>query len=206
MFIFLVSSTGCIDSKTEQNINVDTSIDQDKNVGTAQYPPLNNTSLKKGLHVAIDGPAYNLVQLKHMSTCIILGNVTEILPSKWSSTPRDLNNITNDPIIYTDVNINVEKYLKEPQSENNIMVRTMGGETEDYIYDVDTTPKFKVGERVLLFLSNDTNPVYNKIPPEHYEVVGYDQGKYTLNENGTANTLNGKYIGTNELISSISSI
>lgn len=193
IFIFSLLSAGCIDSK-----NV-----QDKNNSTSENISLVNESQKEGITVFIQPGEYTLEELKDMSTYIVIGKVTEILPSRWSSIPTDLKNPTDNQVMFTDVNISIEEYLKNPLPQQNITVRTMGGETDDYVYEVDLSPKFQHGERVLLFLSHDTYPAYSNISPEHYIVTGYNQGKYTLNDNGTIKTSNDTLVKTDQLISSI---
>lgn len=85
----------------------------------------------------------------------------------------------------TDTQIQVEHVYKG-KAASTVEVRVAGGETEDMIYEVseDAGPTFEIGERVVVFLSDNKG----KIPdPDSfgYFVVGQGQGKFRI-EQGTA--------------------
>lgn len=116
----------------------------------------------------------SLVSLTKKAQTIVIGVVEEQLPSQES---RD--QLTGEPIIYSDWVIAVEECLKSPLAGDRIIVRTLGGTVGQMTMIVDSAPSFAVGERVLLFLSKQTGQYFD-LPENHYTVQGWVQGKYTI--------------------------
>ncbi len=104
-------------------------------------------------------------ELWRKSDTIVIGNVTTIMSQG------------NDH----SVDIEVEKYLKNPLEASSLVVQYTTHDNRVYVSPGgDTSPSiagdvewgFKVGERVYVFLRSVT--------PEYYEVVGGFQGKYSF--------------------------
>lgn len=120
------------------------------------------------------------------SDVILIGTVKEIQPGKWNI-PGGWDNTSvrgRDKTMYTDIVINVDQYLKNPQSSDEIIVRVRGGNVEDTIMSADFEPDFTQNETVLLFLKDDPFQLTRDLPPEHFAVTGYIQGKFVLTEEG----------------------
>ena len=80
--------------------------------------------------------------------------------------------------------ISVDGYLKNPLPEKEVIVRIQGG-SDDYVsIDVEDESSFSPGERVFLYLNNDTWADTKDFGPEHFVVTGASQGKFTLTDNG----------------------
>jgi len=122
--------------------------------------------------------------LAQESDVIVIGEVKEIIPSRW--TTEDGKKPVNfyDERIYTDVIIEVDEYLKNPQPTEEITVRTMGGKVGyDRIISEDEA-EFEPDEKVLLFLTTH-DPYTENIGGEHFRVRGLMHGKFTI-EDGQA--------------------
>jgi hypothetical protein len=105
------------------------------------------------------------------SDTVIIGTVTSI-------TSEELDNR-----IYHTVDVEVERYLKNPSEAPSIVIHYYNvypwksGSLEEPNYAIDSISserrlEFKVGERVYVFL--------RRLTPEYYEVYGGNQGKYTI--------------------------
>ena len=91
-------------------------------------------------------------------------------------------------LIYTDIVVSVDEYLKNPLSSKEVIVRVTGGTIGNFSMTTDAEPSFNTGEKVLLYLSKDDNPSTKDIGPEHFIVTDFHRGKYTLTEDGKATT------------------
>ncbi len=82
-----------------------------------------------------------------------------------------------DPIIdmvFSETIIKVERYLKNPQPEEEITIVTYGGEVGDIVVHVGAGADFEPGEKVLVFL------IKRPQLKGKYEVCGMLQGKYSI--------------------------
>ncbi|MDW5550716.1 hypothetical protein [Methanosarcina sp.] len=143
--------------------------------------------------------AYSYEDLNNYSDTVVMGTVKEILPPKWNTIDGKLPNKAPDEfdindLIYTDVTISVDKYLKNSLSSNEVTVRVLGGKVGDDAMVTDEEPSFKPGEKVLLYLTKDNYEATKNISPQHFVVTGHMQGKFELTDNGKA-------VGWNESIS-----
>jgi len=144
--------------------------------------------------------------LKNNSYIIVTGKVKEILPSKWNTIDGDKPNKENtksdqDCIIYTDIIISVDKYLKNPLSSKEVIVRTYGGKVGNDSMTLDIEAGFKSGENVLLYLEKDLSTKAND-GSEYFYVYGSMQGKFTLTDDGKA-TRPDETVSQEELLSTI---
>jgi hypothetical protein len=117
--------------------------------------------------------------LAQESDVIVIGEVEEILPSRWTTEDGKKPVNFDDERIYTDVVIEVNEYLKNPQPTEEITVRTMKGEIgyDRIIYEDEA--EFEHGEKVLLFLTLK-DPDTKNIGGEHFRVRGMVHGKFTI--------------------------
>jgi hypothetical protein len=152
-------------------------------------------------------PALNHMELNNYSDTIVIGTVKEILPSKWNTADGKRPANTDEAfspscLIYTDVVINIDEYLKDPLPSQEVTVRVWGGTVINDNLMAEDEPSFETGEKVLLYLMKDSSPGTKDIAPEHFIVTGLLQGKYTLNDDGTA-TRPGEDTTLDDLLSTI---
>lgn len=149
---------------------------------------------------------FNQSELRTNSDTIVIGTVKEILPSKWNSIdgkkPNDFEGFSTFCLIYTDIIIYVDEYLENPLSSKEVTVRVEGGTVGNDTLTTESEPTFKPGEKVLIYLTKDTNTGTKDIGPEHFRITGSLQGKYTLTDDGKAVRL-GKTVSQNELLNTI---
>jgi len=93
---------------------------------------------------------------------ILIGKVTEITTHG------------GERMIYRRVEVEVERYLKNPLDSPEVFIRVLGGQIGETGVWVEDQPSFDVGERVLVFIYEESGGAY--------QVVGGPQGKYTLTE------------------------
>lgn len=99
-------------------------------------------------------------ELVAQSDAIVQGSVLKV-NSFWSESGR---------IIVSEAMIQVEEKIRG-NAPSVVVVRTYGGEVGDIRVDAPGFPKFAVGERVLVFLSNAGATA---------EVTGYRQGQFRI--------------------------
>jgi len=151
-------------------------------------------------------PLLGSEELSNYSDTIVIGTVKEINPSKWNSIngkrPDGIDSFSLENLIYTDITISVEKYLKNPSSAKEITVRLDGGTVGNDTLETDYEPTFKSGEKVLLFLTKDVTIGTSNIEPKHLRVTGCMQGKFTLTDDGKA-VRPDKTVSQDELLNTI---
>lgn len=86
----------------------------------------------------------HIKKMSKESDLIFTGKVLD-QKSKWND---------NKTMIYTDVTIEVEEYVKG-RSSNRVIIRHPGGEVDDIGELYSHMPKFDLGEEVLLFAVKD---------------------------------------------------
>lgn len=129
------------------------------------------------------------------SDVIVKGTIKEILDSKWSNSNFERGeHISN--VLQTDVVVNVDEVYEGEVSGESVVVRIDKGEDENTIVHSEGYPDFKIGERVVLFLSRDDSDVATD--EDYYVLTGMKQGKYTLKENDSKNRLNENNVYANE--------
>jgi hypothetical protein len=168
----LILNASAMSDPSENSIKLENSIDE----------PI-------GIDMCVDFIHYTHEELSNHSDTIVIGTVKEILPSKWNTIdgkrPDKALNVL-DYVIYTDIVISVDEYLKNPLSSREIIVRSIGGKVGDVIMTSDAEPSFNTGEKVLLYLRKDTDPATKSISPEHLIVTSFYQSKFTLTDDGRA--------------------
>lgn len=144
----------------------------------------------------IIGVSYELIYLSpedlaNKSDLILIGSVKEILPARWNTPDGEqpenvLEDLNWNDVIYRDVVVSVDDYLKNSLPSNEVVVRVLGGTVGNLGMDVEDEASFEPGEDVLLYLVEDTSPATKDLGPEHFRVTGISQGKYTLTGDGKA--------------------
>lgn len=78
-------------------------------------------------------------------------------------------------VIFTDVKIRIDRILKGAPGAEEITVQFIGGKIDDESMTCLESPKYEIGEKVLVFLRDYNGKVWN---------TGWLQGKYRLDGNG----------------------
>jgi hypothetical protein len=172
----IVAMAGCVDNKESQQTPVPTESGQQTPVPTVT----DNGPIGSGTGTMIE--KYDLEKLISMADSILIADVTEILPSKWNT--QDGNKPMSGGIIYTDVRITPEEYLKNPLDGTIVTVRMLGGTVGQDASDVEGQPSFRANEKILVFLKKDTDPRTKDIGEKHFVVAGLLQGKISISQNG----------------------
>jgi hypothetical protein len=105
----------------------------------------------------------SLKELSRRADRITIGTVSE-LESRWEP----------DGLIATYATIRPEEHLKGRMMAGDLTVRVPGGTVDGITLQVSDTPRFALGERVLVFLQTDEHEVYRS--------VGQLQGKHTVRD------------------------
>jgi hypothetical protein len=129
--------------------------------------------------------------LTKKSDLILTGSIKEILAARWNtpdgkSPDKNFNELDGEDVIYRDIVVSVDNYLKNSLSSEEVIVRILGGTVGNLTMDVEDMPSFEPGEKVLLFLDEDTDPATKNLDPEHFVVCGSFQGKFSITEDGKA--------------------
>lgn len=165
----------------------------------------------------------DLVELATESDIIVLGTVKKVLPTvrekpvvvigekaAEEAEKRGVKRFTivrdekaakevekEEKWIYTDKVVEVDEYIKNPQKQNVVIVREEGGEIDNKTWMIAGQKNLKVGDKVILFLSDFNGK---------YLIVGGPQGKYYIQEDKAINESGEDCRDINELISKIKSI
>jgi hypothetical protein len=126
----------------------------------------------------------SFTDLSKRASVVILGTVTTVHPSRWNTPDGQLSpgttaqTIPVDAIIYTDVELRVDRVIKG-SPDANVRVRTFGGQVGQDQMIVSTAPKFEAGKQYVLFLESDTGSTAS-LEPGHYAILGLVQGTFTV--------------------------
>jgi hypothetical protein len=153
----------------------------------------NNSEKPISIGICIDFIPYNHEELRDYSDTIIIGTVRETLPPRWNTIDgkqpdKPVTELNSSDIIYTDINISVDEYLKTPLTSKELIVRVVGGKIGNISMTTDAEPSFNTSEKVLLYLSKDSSPNTKDIGPEHFIVTDFHRGKYTVTDDERAMT------------------
>lgn len=116
-----------------------------------------------GILVTMDVP-----ELTKNSDTIVMGTVKKRLPSRWDRSDPE------EPVIYTDVIIEIEEYLKNPLDQREVTIQLLGGKVGNVNMEAMDEATLNLGEKVLLFLKKNKEG--------NFVVLGAMQGKYTIDE------------------------
>lgn len=148
-------------------------------VVTSSAKPERNTIKSDALLVKVTKD-----ELLRESDMVVMGTVQNIESFKGASEIRP-----GKEDIYSNVTLRVDDYLYSPKPlfETNITVRALGGSFGGTTMTVTDGPAFDKDQRVIVFLKQHQESVTNKdgqaVTQIYYTVVGWAQGKYTI-ENG----------------------
>jgi hypothetical protein len=161
--------------------------------------------LIRGSNPEIEALSYEY--LSENSDVILIGTVKEILPGKWNTVdgkrPHDsIDDFEWYDMIYTDVVITADEYLKNPLPEDEVIVRVFTGTVGNDVSTADYEASFQKGEKVFLYLIEDEWEYTKNLGPDHYFTLGSIQGKLTLTDDGNAMGVHGN-ISQNELVEMI---
>ncbi len=81
--------------------------------------------------------------------------------------------LEDDGLIRTYVTLQVDEYLKGDEVHRELTVKILGGTVDDLGLKVSDSPKFELGEEVLVFLEEEDGS---------YRVFGHFQGKHTIRD------------------------
>ncbi|WMW21922.1 hypothetical protein RE476_11180 [Methanolobus mangrovi] len=188
---------------TEIGELIDSSIDVTETDDDNLDAESTSNSKAESLSMDISGEmeALTFEDLTSRSDVVLIGKVKEILPARWNTPdgerpdkPVEELDIGIDDMIYTDIVIQVEQYLKNSSGTGEFTVRVEGGTVGNDSIWVEDNPSFEPGEKVLLYLRGDISP---------FSVTGGFQGKFTITEDGSAIRLYEKPINLSELTSMI---
>ncbi|ETA67827.1 hypothetical protein MettiDRAFT_1262 [Methanolobus tindarius DSM 2278] len=143
-----------------------------------------NDGLNVGISISME--ALSIEDLVSQSDIIIAGTVTGAYPSRWNTADgqrpdksNDELNIGTEDMIYTDIGVHVNKYLKNPLDTGDLQITIDGGTVGNDSIWVEDSPSFEYGEKVLLFLN------WKSGRDEMTVTSGY-QGKFTMINDTTA--------------------
>jgi len=124
-------------------------------------PTFNNTEKPVVIRVmgSFGEDVLSVEELAKESDVVVIGRVREILPARWDTADGRQPAELSGHKIYTDVVVEVEEYLKNPQPEKMITVRTEGGRAGN-VEMITGDASFTRGERVVLFLWKSPSGVY----------------------------------------------
>ncbi len=194
--VVILTIAGCVDKENGNNKTVKTSSVEQKDRGNDTYP---STRSSGTISSSTDNilEKYSLDKLILRSDSIIVGHVVDIMPSRWNTTDGNKQEYKNEgDVIYTDVKIEVEKYLKGVYDTKIIAVRTLGGTVGQYSQLVEDQPRYEKGEKVLVFLRKDMMNGY-------FVTVGLIQGKMVVSPDDKV-VIDGKKVSLKDIETTIS--
>jgi len=128
-----------------------------------------------------------------LADLIVLGVVGEPYASRWNTPdgqfPKGVASVQDLPAgqytIFTDYPVRVERVLYGQESAATVRVRVSGGQVGGDRMLSAEGPDLRAGERVVLLLAQDENPMTRDVGPGHYIVLWGALGKYQV-EGGEA--------------------
>jgi hypothetical protein len=147
-------------------------------------------------------PDWTFDDLAEVSDIVIIGQVVGIqAPKRWED-------FYPEPVIYTDVIINPEKYFLGEPGVENVAIRLLGGRVGNEVCLVSGGSGFTLGEKCVLFLWHQSSydlkpftPVPEGINPgKYYALSGDALGKWEYKD-GVATSFGRKKTGEKEIFS-----
>lgn len=117
-----------------------------------------------------------LDKLVEHSKIIVVGEIVEQKPSV-----KDTVENTDVQIAYTEYILKVERYLlnnSEYEEGDTLIFKNLGGKVGIEEFIVEDSPEFKVGDRVLLLLTDE----WDDFLKGSWNVVGWRQGAYAIKD------------------------
>ncbi|MEM4285828.1 MAG: hypothetical protein QXS98_07575 [Candidatus Nitrosocaldus sp.] len=117
-----------------------------------------------------------LDKLVEHSKIIVVGEIVEQKPSV-----KDTVENADVQIAYTEYILKVERYLlnnSEYEEGDTLIFKNLGGKVGIEEFIVEDSPEFKVGDRVLLLLTDE----WDDFLKGSWNVVGWRQGAYTIKD------------------------
>lgn len=186
--IVLISITGCISNKENQENVTDVNITHV--VQTSPGQEVIGTPVPKGTSDAGTSSSsggvmqiYSLDKLVSMSDSIVIAEVVSVLPSRWNTKSGEKPTVNNGSTIYTDANIKIVESLKGSLSGTSVTVRVIGGTVGQDKQYAENQPLYSVNEKVLVFLKNDNDPRTKDVGNSHMITAGLMQGKIYIPAN-----------------------
>ena len=164
-----------------------------------------NSALPSGnegmeMDVSASMEALSIDDLVSQSDIIIIGTVTGAYPSRWNTRGGQKPDKSNDELdigtedmIYTDIGVHVNKYLKDPLDTGDLQITIEGGTVGNDSIWVEDNPSFEYGENILLFFK------WNMGEDPAFTVTGGYQGKFTMINDTTAVRGDGVSVNITEL-------
>jgi hypothetical protein len=101
-------------------------------------------------------------ELTRSADVVVVGKVTDV-KSEWSP---------DRSRIYSTVTLAVDQHIKGDESQQSVIISTLGGEVDGVGEVYSHTAKFKIDEQVIVFASKDRQG--------QLKVIGGDEGKLTV--------------------------
>jgi hypothetical protein len=121
----------------------------------------------------------SLSQMLKMADVIVEGSVQSIFPAR-------LRQVSDPASVETDALFIVDRVLKgKPESLRSLVIRQFGGKFGDVEVVVEYHPLLQLGDRHILFLEHDSNPVVPTYPRTdgNYDIVGGWIGNFRIENN-----------------------
>ena len=125
------------------------------------------------VHTFASFPYYSQEDLMEESALLVRGTVINV------SYPFFIENIyLGGKDIFTDYLIEVHEVLRGETDQTEIIVRTMGGVTDEIVSTTSFQPNFRLGSQYLLFLGIHGGGGFG-VPGEYYGILGGLQGMFS---------------------------
>jgi len=177
--ILLVIMSGCVSGEKKDNGTLVPQDTSSKDTSSKDTPKGVSSSTGSMLE------KYDIKKLISMSDNIIIGDVSEVLPSMWNTPDgkRAPNDSGEGLFIYTDAKIKIGESLKGSLDKDTVVIRVLGGIVEPQGQFSEDQPTYQTNEKVLVFLKKDSNPKTKDVGIEHMTTTGLIQGKISISQN-----------------------
>lgn len=127
-------------------------------------------------------PAYDLGDLTTQADLILEGTISSSSAARWNNTDnRKPDELKGKDMIMADYVLKVDNVLKgEAPEGNEVVIRTFGGKTSDFVINNDSQPPLQKGEELVVFLIKDTTIYSQEGDDDHWIFLGGSQGAYWI--------------------------